>query len=348
MCLCLFLEMLIYPDRYSGAMKRKLIRHGNSSLSVTLPAKWASRFGLKKGDTIEVEELNNQLLLSTRKQRRLKSIEIGLSGLDRSLIRHHIVGAYILGYDQIVLKYVQESAAVLSKRGKEGRMLVSVIIEETVNGLIGMEIMEHTAEKAVIKDLSDAMADEFDTVLKRIFTMLLSYGDGMVEAIEGKDRVMLAELQARNKHIERFIIFCLRYIHKKSFADSRTATLNYASVECLYGINMVYAYICEEQSLRSGSIQPSTVRIVSNINELFQAVSELFFAYSRNKVREIVEQRAALFKRINIETDERGKEDTLLLARAVVIINEAHSLTKKRIMLQELAQHQRMHEAARL
>ncbi len=317
-------------------MKRKLIRHGNSSLSVTLPAKWASRFGLKKGDTIEVEELNNQLLLSTRKERRLASITLDLSELDSSLIRHHILGAYILGYENIVLKYSQKSAAVLSKRGEAGQMPVSEIIEETVGRLIGMEVMEHTANRVVIKDLSDVMADEFDTVLRRIFTMLISYGGETVQAVKADDKAMLAELRARNHHIERFIVFCFRYINKKSFSDSRLANLNYAAMQCLYEINQVYSYVCKEQSLAKERIQDSTIRALSDINNMLLEVSELYFAFSRKKLQDIIRTRAHLFKRINTLSARLGKADTLLMARAVVVVVQAHELTKIRVMLQNL------------
>ncbi|MBI2136461.1 AbrB/MazE/SpoVT family DNA-binding domain-containing protein, partial [Candidatus Woesearchaeota archaeon] len=44
-------------------MKRKLVQHGNTSLTVSLPKKWTDKFNLKKGDEIEIVEKDDKLFL---------------------------------------------------------------------------------------------------------------------------------------------------------------------------------------------------------------------------------------------------------------------------------------------
>jgi len=46
-------------------MKRKIVQHGSSSLTITLPIKWVEKFGLKKGGELNVEENGPTLLIST-------------------------------------------------------------------------------------------------------------------------------------------------------------------------------------------------------------------------------------------------------------------------------------------
>ena len=48
-------------------MKRKIVQHGCSSLTITLPFPWVRKFNLKKGDELEVEEQGHTLLVSTQK-----------------------------------------------------------------------------------------------------------------------------------------------------------------------------------------------------------------------------------------------------------------------------------------
>ena len=40
-------------------MKRKINRVGPNTLTVSLPSKWAKRYGLRKGDEINLEEQTN-------------------------------------------------------------------------------------------------------------------------------------------------------------------------------------------------------------------------------------------------------------------------------------------------
>ena len=42
---------------------RKLIQHGNSSLTISLPSKWIKNKGLKKGDQIQIIEKGETLIL---------------------------------------------------------------------------------------------------------------------------------------------------------------------------------------------------------------------------------------------------------------------------------------------
>ena len=37
-------------------MKRKLVQQGAATMMVSLPSKWIKKFGLKKGDEIDLEE----------------------------------------------------------------------------------------------------------------------------------------------------------------------------------------------------------------------------------------------------------------------------------------------------
>ena len=44
-------------------MKRKIVKHGPISLTVSLPSKWVKKRNLKAGDEVEVEEHNNGLFI---------------------------------------------------------------------------------------------------------------------------------------------------------------------------------------------------------------------------------------------------------------------------------------------
>ncbi len=43
-------------------MKRKIIKQGNDTLTITLPRMWCDKFGVKAGDEVNVEENDNSLI----------------------------------------------------------------------------------------------------------------------------------------------------------------------------------------------------------------------------------------------------------------------------------------------
>ena len=62
--------------QYITKMKRKIVKHGNSTLTVSLPSKWAKNNSLKQGDEIDVIENGKELILNSKKEAGLGYIEI--------------------------------------------------------------------------------------------------------------------------------------------------------------------------------------------------------------------------------------------------------------------------------
>ena len=59
-------------------MRRRIIKQGHNTLTVTLPSKWVQLFNLKQGDEIEINERENGLFLTTEKHDEELKTEIDL------------------------------------------------------------------------------------------------------------------------------------------------------------------------------------------------------------------------------------------------------------------------------
>ena len=46
-------------------MRKKLVKQGHSTLTITIPAKWARENKLKAGDELELNTKQNSLIIST-------------------------------------------------------------------------------------------------------------------------------------------------------------------------------------------------------------------------------------------------------------------------------------------
>ena len=65
-------------------MKRKLIKQGTGALTITLPKSWVSKYELKSGDEVEVDEQERILLLKLDgKSDTLRKTEINIDNFDQ-------------------------------------------------------------------------------------------------------------------------------------------------------------------------------------------------------------------------------------------------------------------------
>jgi phosphate uptake regulator len=59
-------------------MKRKIVKHGQSTLTVSIPSKWAKNNNLHNGDLINIEASKDKLILS-KEDKYFEEIEIDLT-----------------------------------------------------------------------------------------------------------------------------------------------------------------------------------------------------------------------------------------------------------------------------
>ena len=97
-------------------MERKIVQHGPATMMVSLPAKWIKKKGLKKGDSLFVDEKPENLILSLDKKKHKSTTSINLSSLEESSIRTVLTNAYRLGYDKINISFEKkEIFGILNK-----------------------------------------------------------------------------------------------------------------------------------------------------------------------------------------------------------------------------------------
>ena len=80
-------------------MKRKVIRQGHGTLTITLPAKWVEQNGVKAGDELKMEERERTLFLNSNGR---DNDKITIDITDCSLILERLLySIYKKGYDEV-------------------------------------------------------------------------------------------------------------------------------------------------------------------------------------------------------------------------------------------------------
>lgn len=200
-------------------MKRKVIKQGTDSYTVTLPREWIKSHKLIGGSEITLEEVNGDLVLSSQKVIKEKSTVISLpKELYHTTLWNLVVSAYVAGYQEIVLKPTVQSCIHIDRVTYEKKKVpLAKALDEAMTVLIGMEILVQTKEKIIIREIATGNPDLFSSTLNRSFYVLSVILDECVAEFTAKKRKELLESYFVSGSIRKLYLYCLRLLQVYGF-----------------------------------------------------------------------------------------------------------------------------------
>src|SRR3989338_6563596 len=121
-------------------LTRKIQQTGGSSYIITLPKKWITQHSLKEQDEVNVSvRSTGELLIHPNFSQRDYRRTLNVHALALDDIAQEIIALYIASADGIT---------ITGMRGEK-----KAKIKEVVNGLVGFEILEDTADKIIIQSV---------------------------------------------------------------------------------------------------------------------------------------------------------------------------------------------------
>ncbi len=94
-------------------MKRKIIKQGHNTLTMTLPSDWARKFNLSAGKEIDLTEKENGLFITTEKQKEQRKAEFDITGMDIPTIWKYFMAVYREGYDDVLINLIQNKNLII-------------------------------------------------------------------------------------------------------------------------------------------------------------------------------------------------------------------------------------------
>ena len=176
-------------------MERRLVKQGRNALTVTLPADWLRRRGLKAGDPVYLSEREQEIAVNASLRRATKETEVDARGPEPTLVWHLINAKYIAGYDTITILH------------NHPQMLGDIL-----DHLPGMVLAEHSATRSVIRSLIAVPEDTFDAVLRRTLHQLVEQAATM-ELVVAK-KVVRQQIKDGERRLDSSVLYCLRYLNK--------------------------------------------------------------------------------------------------------------------------------------
>ncbi|MEK6914818.1 MAG: hypothetical protein AABW83_04160 [Nanoarchaeota archaeon] len=259
-------------------MKRKIIKQGNDTLTITLPRKWCQKFCVKAGDEINLEENNNILMINSDKLKDSSEIRISFNELNQQLIWRNIYAAYRSGYDTIRVdfnpkdNYKNIYTCLVDHREKIIMSSIEVI-QDAVSGMQGMVIMDQKKDYCILKDLSEITDKEFDNTLRRIFFIIEGMGEDTLGLFNEKDKNLVKSINVADNNIDRFSNYCFRILNRKGYK-----TFNKTSV--IYSIILILEFIADEYKKVSRHIV-ELEKSNKLIHSIFENTNKLFLDFHK-------------------------------------------------------------------
>lgn len=247
---------------------RKLQLIGGSSYMVSLPKNWVKVNELKQGDDIYLQVEDSVITLypkSFREFSRITSVQIDrIQRLDEKFLRRYIYALYLQGIDEIVISDEKINARAVSKIG------------EIVKDLIGMEIIDASEGKVVLKCLTSTDFDVYG-VVRRMTQIIQSMITTVIEGIENKDREALRDIENLEKDSDRLYLLAVRQEHRLVREFSSPTKWN--ELRLILGIRTV-AKLLEEisDSLYNFSTYATEMEYteLKNVKKYFEMLNQAF------------------------------------------------------------------------
>lgn len=270
-----------------------------------------------KGDELEVKEEGNKLLIATEETAtKLSTIELKVDGLDAESLIFLLRGLYIRGYDQIKFTFVNSYFFYYRLNKK---VTISSVIHKEVAICQGLDIIQERRDLIVIKNISVSSIKEFDTLLRRIFLLLIDTANDLYIAAKNKDYVLLETFQDKHDTITRLINYNLKTLNTIGYSDHRNTII-------LFGILSSFDVVVDtlknaardiiEAKMKLGS---RAINILNKIHESIKLYYDLFYNFSHDKAEKFIRSRNEVVDAIKKQMNDLSKNDI----RIVVMVEPA-------------------------
>lgn len=262
-------------------MRRKIVKQGSATMTISLPASWIKKFNLIEGDELEIDEIGNQINISTAKATASKAAELNSSQLG-FFTKNDLSHLYILGYDEITVFFDNDKDLEQ--------------IKARVPDCMGYEIIEQTEKKVIIKAVSTALESEFDNILSKVLVMMKEMGSSIYDALKNKEFNRLKQIRELEPMNNRFTSFLLRLLSKKGYKKQNRTLQAYDLIQNLERLADEYKYLCDSFENSKKPIDKPVLDLLKGINDYFDIFYRSYYKFTPERKIALYTDRKALRK----------------------------------------------------
>src|SRR3989344_3245814 len=257
-------------------MKRKVIQLANSTAVISLPSKWVKKYGVKKGDEIEVGEEESRLIVTAEQtgSPKKQEIEVDMAGMAPRALMWTLVGLYRAGYDRIRILYDD------TIQFEQIHLYVGNLLE-------GFQLTEEGKGYCVVESVSKGMEADFLPLFRKTLRLVSAMGQSSLEAIRNNDLQQLKEVLVLEDTNNRLSILCERMLTKGACGPSNVKSYFFVMAWHSQKMCNLYRDLCrylvEKQKLK---LSKKLFELYAYTNQVVQSYEE---QYNHTEISRLVE-----------------------------------------------------------
>ena len=284
---------------------RRLQLTGGATYTLSLPKPWVSANNLASRDSIRIDwRSSGELMLSPLEdsEERRTEITINLGGLPKGALYDHLMGAYISGVQEILVK--GKVPLKRKTRNEIRRFLLSTR---------GFEIGEEAGYSTRLISLLNTGELPLSASLNRMYLLLSSLVRDIVEALQGADSELISDHDEREREVDGLQYLIERQVGSmlsssqivKSLGISRKQGVEYANLARSLERMMDHADQIAKLTMDSASIPKLSIQKMplSALPMWLDSIKTLMINLRQRDTHQIEDARNAL-KRAQLELEK--------------------------------------------
>jgi phosphate uptake regulator len=175
---------------------RKLQRTGGGTYILSLPKKWIEKYSLEKGDSFALFEQENGLFITPKfEEKKEKQMETTAD----EFVSRKIMTSYTYGYTSVKIVGTLTNDIRFS-------------IRDTVDKLLGYEIIDEKEKTILIQDLLNPSELPTTKALKREYFLVSSMHKDLTMAIATKTFELADDIIARDSEVDKLYFLIIRQL----------------------------------------------------------------------------------------------------------------------------------------
>jgi len=274
---------------------------------VSLPIKWAKKNKIAKGDSVNlVEEYNSLIITKGILKEAVKKVEIEIKEeYKNTLVRAIISNLYKKGYDLIKVHVLGDKAV---KK-----------VQDAVNTIMGFEITEQKENIITIQNISKDLDIEFEKYLRRAFFMLIETTRVINEDFIKNKYPNQQQIEQLNQNIKKFTDVCKRSITKNDIYPEKNKLL-YIIIWSLEKIANEYMYLYRKiAEIKPKKIEQILLKFLQETNIYFRTFYEDFYKIKKMDLDSFAKKKDDLYYNKSYNLLEKTQFPVIVMHLANII-----------------------------
>jgi len=277
-------------------MKRKLVKQGAATLMISLPSKWIHKNNLSKGSEVELEQLDDNLIISSRPISIKLETTINLSESTETYVRTLITNTYRRGYDKIKIFYNNQ---------EQFEILLHIIKTR----LIGFDIIKKEQNYCIVENITEPDVSQFDNIMRKMFFGISELFEEIKKRFENKIKNP-NDIDEIAERIQKYDNFCRRVIMKQKITSKNTELLWAFLTLMIHGQREIY--LISKINFKNTTISSKTKDFLNDIKQLYETLVSIYLNKDAKLVAKIHIQNDICYKKgLLLLQNSQGKETLL-------------------------------------